>query len=251
MSSPSSSTMAALFHHAMGPSPCSAIEHYLTTSVSLYAPAQQPKGSLQEKKRRTQTIYGALFGSRFSCTPSAALGGPGSSSQNSSDSTRTRTASPWSMYMRSATGVSSSSVVVFSSESGSQKWARSFGSLLYSPKINAGYVEGCESLTRRLVVEGRRSGCRCHRRSLLLLSDGSAEIVSITGRVEVIMKKRYIRRIPSSSDDLTFATRTSDVNGLNTTILNTTMEGSVSIRRKHRVNHNRAHLYTRETRHRI
>ena len=36
-------------------------------------------------------------------------------------------------------------------------------------------------------------------------------------------RKEVLRRIPSSSDDLTFATITSEANGRNTTILNTTV----------------------------
>lgn len=69
------------------------------------------------------------MGSRRVATPSAARGGPGSSSQNSSASTRTRKTSPWSMYMRSATGVSRSALAPVMVLSGSQKCARSFGSL--------------------------------------------------------------------------------------------------------------------------
>jgi hypothetical protein len=40
-----------------------------------------------------------------------------------------RTISFWSIYMRDEVGESRSSWVVVASESGSQKWARSFGSL--------------------------------------------------------------------------------------------------------------------------
>ncbi len=43
-------------------------------------------------------------------------------------------------------------------------------------------------------------------------------VSKLTGR-----EKKHIRRIPSSSEDFTFATITSEVKGLNTTILNTTI----------------------------
>lgn len=55
-------------------------------------------------------LYGGLRLSVFVIiTPSVAFGGPGSSSKNSSASTRTRRISPVSMYMRSEIGESRSS----------------------------------------------------------------------------------------------------------------------------------------------
>jgi hypothetical protein len=54
-----------------------------------------------------------------------------------------RTISFWSMYMREAVGESRSSCVVVASESGSQKCARSFGSLSgkVGVKVNGGKYE--------------------------------------------------------------------------------------------------------------
>ena len=61
--------------------------------------------------------------------------------------------------------MSSSSEVVVNSESGIQKWARSFGSL-------GGFLVGLNkekgvsvSLTKRWAVGGMRLGCRGRRRS--------------------------------------------------------------------------------------
>ncbi len=76
--------------------------------TSKYCPGAD---AVEENWGLTVTVYGR----RRTCpcplmrTPSVAFGGPGSSSQNSSLSTRTRTISPWSMYRRSASGESSSS----------------------------------------------------------------------------------------------------------------------------------------------
>jgi hypothetical protein len=122
---PSSIVASDAFHHVIGPRPCSAMEHYRGWCWSTGRALAQDGWGL------TVTVYGRRRG----CTcplmrpPSVAFGGPGSSSQNSSLSTRTRTISPWSMYRRSDSGESSSSWVDVASELGSQKYARSLGSL--------------------------------------------------------------------------------------------------------------------------
>lgn len=77
------------------------------------------------KREHTTMLYGARL---WVVASDRAFGGPGSSSQNSSLSTRTRTISPWSMYIREAVGVSRSGIGG-SGGSESQKYARSDGSL--------------------------------------------------------------------------------------------------------------------------
>lgn len=69
----------------------------------------------------------------------------------------------------------------------------------------------------------------------------SSKNPTVTGiRIEVSMSLMWmadVRRIPSWSDDLTFATITSEGNGRNTTIRNTTKnEGFVQIDCDHRIN---------------
>jgi len=113
LSSPGSTCLAPL-HHATGPRPCSAIEHCQKNN-DLATQRTPGRGTISF----TQTMYGALRG--CCAAPSEAFFGPGSSSQKSSASTRTRTTSPESMYMRSVSGVSRSSDAEVSGESGIQK----------------------------------------------------------------------------------------------------------------------------------
>jgi hypothetical protein len=72
----SSSTCVASFHHATGPSPCSAIEHLKNGKKKNKSAAIQPTTWAV----LTQTVYGALLDSLLTCTPSVNFGGPGSSS---------------------------------------------------------------------------------------------------------------------------------------------------------------------------
>src|SRR5882672_2012922 len=71
-------------------------------------------------------------------------------------------------------------------------------------------------LTMRKVVVNMVSGCTYHRRILQILkrTEFNFDMWSTGGR--------DVHRMPSSSDDFTLANITSDANGLNTTILNTT-----------------------------
>ena len=59
-------------------------------------------------------------------------------------------------------------------------------------------------------------------------------IVTVYDRVVsgLLEGKKDIHLIPSSSDDLTFAMTTSEVNGLNTTILNTTIRSLAHISKR-------------------